>query len=285
MYKATMILEGGATRGIFTSGVLDYLMEQDTYVSHVIGVSMGACNALGYVSRQPGRTKKCTIPMNRDSEYIYGSRKFIKEKSLMNMDLIFDKYPKETFPFDFETYFHSEIHCDIVTTNCETGKAEYMDDRSDRERLMKICRASCSLPLITPMVNLDGVPYVDGGIADSVPIGRAEEIGNEKIIVVLTRNKGYRKKPLSRAVERLYRHQYKSYPKFVRTALTRSLYYNKALNHIERLEQEGKIFVLRPQVKPVSKMEQDKDALLAFYEHGYHLMERKTEEMLKYLEQ
>ena len=285
MHKATMVLEGGATRGVFTAGALDYLMEQDTYVSHVIGVSMGSCNAADYVSRQPGRTRDCCIPENRASGYIYGPRELMKERSLMNMDMIFDKYPNELHPFDYETYFNSGMKCDIVVTNCLTGKAEFLDERADRARLMKICRASCSMPLLTPIVNVDGVPYLDGGIADSVPIRRAEEIGNEKIVVILTRNKGDRKKPLSRGMERLYRHQYKSYPNFIRTAVTRSLYYNRTMNHIDRLEQEGRIFVLRPLVKPVSRIEQNKDTLLAFYDHGYHLMEREYGRLMEYLEE
>ena len=126
MQKATMVLEGGATRGVFSSGVLDYLMRQDFYASHVIGVSAGSCNAADYVSRQPGRTRDCMIPTDKSGQYIYGVRKFVKEKSLMNMDLIFDKYPNELFPFDYETYFQSEMTCEIVVTNCETGKAEYL---------------------------------------------------------------------------------------------------------------------------------------------------------------
>ena len=97
--KATIVLEGGATRGIFTSGALDYLMEQDIYFSDVIGVSAGACNAVDYVSRQPGRTRDCMIPNTKDMKYINGVKDTIREKSLMNMDLIFDKYPKELLPF------------------------------------------------------------------------------------------------------------------------------------------------------------------------------------------
>ena len=111
------------------------------------------------------------------------------------MDMVFDKYPKEIFPFDFDTYFASEMECEIVTTNCVTGKAEYMTERSDRDRLMKLCRASSSMPLVSPIVNVDGVPYLDGGLADSIPVKRAQALGNEKIIVILTRNPGYRKKP------------------------------------------------------------------------------------------
>lgn len=284
MKKATLILEGGATRGVFTSGVLDYLMEKELYLSHVVGVSAGSCNAVDYVSRQPGRTRDCMIPTDKSEYYVNGIRKSLKEKSLMNMDLIFDIYPHKTYPFDFETYFNSEIKCEIVVTNCETGKAEYLDERKDEDRLMKICRASCSMPLITPMVNLDGVPYLDGGLADSVPIERAAEYGNDKIVVILTRNAGYRKKAPSRTIERLYRRSYKSYPRLIQTILTRSFMYNKTMNHIDRLEQEGKIFVLRPKVKPVGRLERDADTLQKFYQHGYDRMEQEYDRLLKYLD-
>ena len=163
MEKATIVLEGGATRGVFTSGVLDYLMEKDLYFSNVIGVSAGSCNAVDYVSKQPGRTRDCMIPTDKSLNYVNGLRTFIKEKSLMNMDMIFDKFPHEIFPFDFETYFKSETKCEIVATNCLTGEAEYLEEGKDEKRLMKICRASCSMPLVSPIVNVDEVPYLDGG--------------------------------------------------------------------------------------------------------------------------
>lgn len=284
MQKATLVLEGGATRGVFTSGVLDYLMEQEFYTSHVIGVSAGACNAVDYVSRQPGRTRDCMIPTDKNLSYYYGMRKFIKEKSLMNMDMIFDIYPKQIYPFDFDTYFRSEMNCELVTTNCVTGKAEYMDEAQDPDRLMKICRASSSMPLLCPIVNIDGIPYLDGGLADSIPIRRAMDIGNEKIIVVLTRNRGYRKKTVSKAVEKMYRRAYRSYPNLLRTLLRRAPYYNRTLNELENLEREGKIFVIRPQVKPVSRLERSQEHLMAFYHHGYDLMEREYDRLMEYLE-
>ena len=284
MQKATMILEGGATRGVFTSGVLDYLMEQDLYISHVIGVSAGSFNAVDYVSRQPGRTRDCMILTDKKDDYVHGFRKAIKEKSLMNMDMIFDTYPNETFPFDFETYFQSEIKCEIVATNCLTGKAEYLDERQDRARLMKLCRASCSMPLLTPIVRVDGVPYLDGGLADSVPIQRALTYGNRKIVVILTRNPGYRKKRVSKGMARVYREAYRSYPDLLRAIMTRSLYYNRTMEQIERLEEEGRIFVLRPQVKTVSRLERNAEILTGFYEHGYHLMGREYDRLTEYLE-
>ena len=285
MVKATLVLEGGANRGVFTSGVLDYLMEKDMYMSNVIGVSAGACNAVDYVSKQAGRSRECVIHREKEYDYVYGLKKTLKEKALMDMDMLFDKFPNEIYPFDFETYFASEMECELVVTNCITGDAEYLSEDKDPERLMKICRASSSMPLVTPMVNIDGVPYLDGGLADSVPIRRAQKLGNEKIIVILTRNQGYRKKVISPAVQKLYRQAYKSYPNAVRTIFRRSFIYNKTMNYLDQLEKRGEIYVLRPHVKPVSRLEQHPDVLYAFYEHGYHLMERKTEEMLKYLEQ
>ena len=282
--KATLFLEGGATRGIFTSGALDYLMERDLYFSDVIGVSAGSCNAVDYVSRQPGRTRDCMIPTDKEGKYYYGIRDFVKEKSLMNMDLIFDKYPKELLPFDFETYFNSEINCQIVTTNCLTGKAEYMTEDSDNDRLMKLCRASSSMPLLTPIVNIDNVPYLDGGLADSVPIRRAQQMENEKIVVILTKNQGYRKSVLSPTMQRVYKRAYKSYPNLIRTIFRRSFEYNKTMNYLDQLEKRGEIFILRPQVKPVSRLERNKETLHAFYEHGYKYTERKFDDLMEYLE-
>ena len=138
MINATIVLEGGATRGVFTSGVLDYLMEQDTYLSHVIGVSAGACNAVDYVSKQIGRTRNCMIVEDKEYNYHNNLRDFMREKSLLDMDMVFDKYPREIFPFDFETFQKSceqGVVCEQVTTNCITGKAEYMIETQDFEGL------------------------------------------------------------------------------------------------------------------------------------------------------
>lgn len=283
MIAGTMVLEGGATRGVFTSGALDFLMEKELYLSHVIGVSAGSCNGIDYVSRQPGRTRDCMIHKEKEYDYYSGVRKMIRKKSLLDMDLIFDKYPNELFPFDYDTYFASEIECEMVVTNCVTGKAEYMTERGDRERLMRICRASSSMPLLSPMVNIDGTPYLDGGLADSIPIGRALETGNEKIVLILTRNPGYKKKMTNRTTANLYRTAYQNYPKLVRAAIRRNFEYNRAMLKINELEREGKIFVLRPTIPPVSRLERKYDALMQFYEHGYESMEERYDELCGYL--
>ena len=148
MTEAGLVLEGGATRGVFTSGALDYLMEKNLYFSYVVGVSAGSCNAVDYVSKQIGRTRDCMIHRGKEYSYYYGLKDFVKERSLLDMDMVFNKYPNELFPFDFDTYFSNDMTCEIVTTNCLTGNAEYMTEESDRDRLMKICRASSSMPLV-----------------------------------------------------------------------------------------------------------------------------------------
>ena len=167
-------------------------MEQNTEFSYVTGVSAGACNAVDFVSKQTGRTRQCMI--QEDKEYSYISMgNVIKNKSLFDMDMLFDRYPNEIFPFDFDTYFQSQTECELVVTNCNTGEAEYLSEREDRQRLMNICRASSSLPVVSPVVELDGEMYLDGGIADSIPVIHAMKKGFRKNVVILTRNYGYRK--------------------------------------------------------------------------------------------
>ena len=283
MLKGTIVLEGGARRGIFTSGVLDFLMEQEMYFSDVIGVSFGACNASSYVSKQQGRMRDCTA--QKEEKYgMYSSfGKFLKDGSILDMDLLFDKYPNEYFPFDYDTYFNSESECEMVVTNLKNGKAEYLRERKDKERLMKICRASSSMPLLTPIVQIDGNPYMDGGIADSIPIERALEKGNERIVLVLTRNPGYRKKMTSKTTAALYRRKYKHYPEFAKTLILRNHKYNKQMALVNKLEAEGKFFVIRPTEPPVGRLEKDYDKLMDFYMHGYNMMKERYKELNEYL--
>ena len=283
MIKGTIVLEGGARRGIFTSGVLDFLMEQDMYFSDVIGVSFGACNASSYVSKQHGRMRDCTAQKETNYGMYSNIKKFMKDGSILDMDLLFDKYPNEYFPFDYDTYFNSMSECEMVVTNLKTGKAEYLTEREDRNRLMKICRASSSIPLLTPIVKIDGKPYLDGGIADSVPIERALSKGNDKIVLVLTRNPGYRKKMTSKPMAAAYRTKYKHFPEFATTAIRRNVEYNKQMALVNKLEAEGKIFVLRPTQPPVDRLEKDYDKLMDFYVHGYNMMKSRFEELKEYL--
>ena len=281
MKRAGLVLEGGANRGVFTSGALDYLMEQDFYIPYVVGTSAGACNAVDYVSRQPLRTKNCTIITDKKKRYVT-IKNTLKTGTLLDMDLIFEKYPNEIFPFDFDTFFQSDTECELVVTNCQTGDAEYMTEKHDRKRLMDIGRASSSIPVVSPMVEIDGVPYLDGGIADSIPLIHAMEKGYRKNVVILTRNMGYRKKKPGKSTP-LYVAAFRHYPEFLNTLYNRYRSYNRTLELLEKWEREGHIFVIRPEIPTVGRAEANKEKLMAFYQHGYDVMKDHYEELQAYL--
>lgn len=268
MKRSGMILEGGGTRGVFTAGVLDYFMEQELYLPYVIGVSAGACNAVDYVSHQPGRMKTCTIDFLEAGSYV-GLKYLLKNHSLFNMDLIFDVFPNKIIPFDYDAFFSSGQTCILTATNCLTGKAAYLtENKGDRIRLMNACRASSSLPIVSPMVEMDGIPMLDGGVADSVPIRKALYDGIKKNVVILTRQEGYRKPPAKKSY-RMAKIMYQKYPNLVRAIKNRAYYYNRTMELLEDLEKRGRVFVIRPQVPVVKNTEDDVKTLTAFYNHGY----------------
>ena len=183
----------------------------------------------------------------------------------------------------------------LLPDNYETAKAvevlakegfvvmPYMYPDLNAARDMQNAGAACIMPLAAPIANVDGIPYMDGGLADSIPIEYALEKGNDKIVVVLTRNPGYRKKRALKATEQLYKRAYKKYPNLVRVIMTRNAVYNRQMKLIEKLEEEGKIFVIRPLIPTVSRMEKDYDKLQHFYMHGNRLMKKEYQGLLEYL--
>ena len=219
-HQSSLVLEGGGSRGVFTAGVLDFLMEKEVKFPYVVGVSAGSCNALDYVSWQPGRTRDCMIIEDKANSYI-ATKEALKKHELFDMDMLFDKYPNELFPFDFDTYFSNDMTCEIVVTNCESGQAEYYSEKEDGDRLMQLCRASSSMPLVTPMVEIDGVPYLDGGIADSIPLIHSMRSGYRKNVLILTRSKGYRK-TISKRDILMYQTVFKDYPNLARALCRRA---------------------------------------------------------------
>lgn len=281
MNKTGMILEGGGTRGVFTAGVLDYFMEQNLYLPYVIGVSAGACNAVNYAAHQPGRMKLCTIDFLEAGSYV-GLNSLLHSHSLFNMDLIFDIFPNKIIPFDYDTYFSSGMTCILTATNCLTGKAAYLTETSDRRRLMAICRASSSLPVVSPTVYVDGVPMLDGGMSDSVPVQKALRDGVKRNIIILTRQEGYRKTPAGKTLK-MAQIMYQKYPNLIKAIKYRAYYYNRTMELIEDLERRGHVFVIRPQVPVIKNTEDRQEVLTAFYQHGYDYAKDIFEEAASFL--
>jgi len=279
--NSAIVLEGGAFRSIFSAGILDYFQDQDFYIPNIVTLSAGAYMALNYVSKQKGRVVRTNIETLRKTRYL-GLGTYFRTGNLFDMNFLFDKLPNELEPFDYDTFFSSDLRLVMHVTNCETGKAIYYDEYGDKKRLMDICRASNSMPFITTIVNIDGQPMLDGGMYDAIPIEKAIADGNEKIIVVFTRTKDYRKK--SRWFYLLMvRLVYRKFPEFIKTVTQRSERYNETIELIERLEKEGKVYIIRPEEKPVKNHETNPDKLLKFYNHGYELAKEKFQEIKDFL--
>ena len=270
--KTGLVLEGGGMRGVFTSGVLDAFMKYDVNFSYIVAVSAGACNGLSYVSRQPRRARMSNIDMLVKYDYI-GLRHLVTQGCIFDPELLYDRFPNELVPYDYDTYFSSPSTFEMVVTNCNTGRAEYLTEKSgDRQRLLDICRASSSLPYVSKVIDVDGLPYLDGGIVDSIPVQRAIDMGHERNVLVLTRNRGYRNTSRDRTIPRFI---YKKYPR-LRVALSRRIAeYNRQLEMVEDMEDRGIVDVIRPQ-RPmdVGRMEKDEKKLEALYEEGFVLGEQ-----------
>lgn len=265
--NTALVLEGGGMRGVFTCGVLDYFMDHNLYFPYTIGVSAGACNGLSYMSRQRGRGKFSNIDLLDKYRYI-GMKHLLTKHNIMDFDLLFHEFPEHILPYDYDTYFASPHRFEMVTSNCLTGQANYFEEKKSSSRVIDIVKASSSLPFVCPIAYVDGTPMLDGGIVDSIPLQRAISLGyNHKNVVVLTRNRGYRKKPGAIHVPAFV---YRKYPLMRRALQNRSIIYNQQLDMVEEMEDRGLITVIRPQ-KPVEvdRVERDVKKLTALYEEGY----------------
>lgn len=261
-----LILEGGGMRGVFTCGVLDNLMDRGIRFPYTIGVSAGACNGLSYMSEQRGRGKFSNIDLLEKYRYI-GLKQLIFKGNIMDFDLLFHKFPEEIIPYHYDKFAACKERFEMVTTSCRTGRACYYDEKMDPVRIIDIVKASSSLPFVSPISYVDGEPMLDGGIADSIPLLRARELGFDNNLVVLTRNKGYRKPQKPTTVPWFF---YRKYPLLREAIRRRNTLYNEQIDLVERLEDKGELVVIRPQ-RPiiVDRIERDTRKLLDLYNEGY----------------
>ena len=265
-HNTGLVLEGGGMRGVFTCGVLDAMMKHERWFPYVVAVSAGACNGLSYVSRQPRRARYSNIDLLRKYGYI-SLKNLILKGSIFNAALLYERFPNDILPFDYEAYEENPAEFEMVVTNCLTGRAEYLSEKHDRRRLLAIAKASSSLPYVAQITMVDHKPMLDGGIVDSIPVQHAIERGHTMNVVVMTRNKGYRSSERDVKIPRLF---YGEFPR-LRVALSRRVEeYNRQLEMVERMEQWGEVVVIRPQ-RPmeVDRICRDVDKLERLYEEGF----------------
>lgn len=262
--KTGLVLEGGAMRGMFTAGVLDVFMEHDIKVDGIIGVSAGALFGVNYLSKQPGRVLRYNKKYASDKRYM-GMYSLIKTGDIVNKEFAYYTVAKSLDIFDNETFMASKIPYYVVTTNMETGRAEYMQIKNVFED-MEILRASASMPFVSRPVILNGKKYLDGGVADSIPYQKFLEMGYERLIVVLTRDLNYVKKPMSKKLISLYYHDY---PKFKEQLINRHENYNQSIETLKQLEKSGKVILIRPsQPIEIGRMEKNPEMLQKVYDFG-----------------
>lgn len=282
MYQAGLVLEGGAMKGIYTAGVLDFFLDKEMEFSSCYGVSAGACNLCSFLSKQRKRAYRVSVNYLDNKRYC-GSYSLLTTGDLFGADMCYDLIPNYLDPYDYETFDRYEGNAYAAVTNIVTGKAEYLQMKEMHEDILAV-RASSSMPLVSRNVRIGDGVYLDGGISDSVPIAKSIKDGNQKNVVVLTKETGFRREPASPAQLALIKARYVRYPKVYELMKERHIHYNAMLNYLDTQVKNGTAFVIRPKKKSaVSRIEKDEKKLEALYEEGYRDAEECYMELLEYL--
>ena len=268
--KTGIVFEGGAFRTIFSCGVMDALVENDIMPDYMIGVSAGAAYGVSMASKQPRRNLDVLMKYRNDKRYLGLSNMIDKDnKSIYGLEFSYETIPNELNLFDYDAFkqYKGDFYC--VVTNLLTGQPEYMKYTGD-DRTNTVLKATCALPMLFPPIIINDVPYMDGGLSDSIPYLKAIEDGCDRIIVVLTRQSGYTKTTSrsTKAIAYSYRNQY---PKLTETMLTRASRYNESLKGLDQYVKEGRIITIQPTTsKCFSRLEKDKNKILSMYNDGYN---------------
>ena len=260
-----LILEGGALRGLYTAGVIDALMLNDINIKTVIGVSAGALNGINYISGDIGRSAFINLNYRNDERYL-GKKALIRNKGIIGYDFLFSQEIMAEYPLNLKRFGSKENDLIAVATNCLSGEATYF--HKNDPNFFKALKASSALPFVSHSVEIEGVPYLDGGIAVKIPLAYALENNYDKIVVVNTRDRSYRRKKneLRRASKAVYR----KYPKFIEAYEKTNTNYNQTCDLLDKLEKEDKIFRIAPRQKvTVKRLENDIEKLNDLYWLGY----------------
>ena len=273
----SLILEGGTLRPIFSAGVMDALLDNNITFPYCIGVSAGITNGVSYISKQKGRNLEVVTKYRNDNRYL-SYRNFLRCKSIFGLDFVFDEIPNNLIPFDMDTYIKYPGKVLVGVTNAHTGKTEYLNGK-DLDDKATMLRATCAIPLLFPVIKINGKEYYDGGLCDPIPIKKAIADGNTKHLIVLTQPKGY-KKELSKKNILVAKLLNKKYPNLKTPLLNRHNHYNETVKFCEQLENEGKVLILRPEYN-LDSFEKDINKLKSSYDHGYNLAINHLSEIKK----
>lgn len=277
--KACLVIEGGAFRGLYNEGVLDYFLLNNINIHTVIGVSAGALEGVNYVAGHVGRAARVNLGFRHDSRYI-GLKALMTSHCVFNLDFLTDEYEKIE-PLDYDRLISPDRHFVVVVTNCLNGKTEYLDKDNCNDILLAT-KASATMPFISQMAYVNDTPYLDGGCSCAIPFQWAIDKDFEKIIVIKTRERGFRvpdkKSPATEII-------YKNYPEFAQVLSKSDMHYNEQCDELDRLEEEGRIFVIAPSEHvAINRIDSDMDKLGDLYWLGYNDAKAQIENVKRYLD-
>ena len=282
MAKVGLVLEGGAMRGLYTAGVLDVMMENNIDIDGIVGTSAGALFGVNYFSRQKGRAIRYNMKYLNDKRFI-SKKSLLLTGNIINKDFAFYKVTKELDPLDNQTFIENNKEYYVTATNVETGKPEYFKITDPINQLEEL-RATSAMPFASKLIELNGKKYLDGGISDSIPLIKCQELGFDKIIVILTQPLDYRKEKISSNKLKLVHLKYKKYPNLIRTMENRHNDYNEIIEKIIDLENKNEIFVIRPS-KPlkIAILEKNPEKLEEIYNIGINDCQNIIKDLKEYL--
>lgn len=280
--KVGLLLEGGALRGIFSAGVMDVLLDNSIIIDGIIGVSAGALFGPNYFSKQKGRVLRYNSKYINDKRYI-SIRNLLLTGNMISKNFAFYKMNNQLDRFDNETFKKENKEFIAVATNVKTAKAEYFQIK-DPLKDMEILRASSAMPAVSKMVKINNNKYLDGGIADSIPIEKMLSLNYDKIIIILTQPINYQKQSINNNRFKYIKFKYRHYPELIKVMENRYSVYNEKISKIKDLEKQGKVFVIRPKEKiNIEILKCDKNDIKRVYDMGVEEAKKNIKKLKNYL--
>lgn len=281
--KRGLVLEGGALRTIYSSGVCDGLLEAGLGFDYVVGVSAGIAYGVSFLSGQFGRNLEILTRYANDKRYM-GKRNMLRRGNrhcYFGLDFAYDTIPNRLVPYDYAALDRWNGVAEAVVTDIETGRAAYFPlDRRDKRFVL--LRATCAMPLLFPIFDYQGVRCLDGGVADAIPWKRALEMGCDRVVVVLTRERDYHKKP--EHLMGLMRTVYHRYPKFLNVMARRAELYERSREELFAAERQGRVLVYCPDsTQGFSRTERDVVKIHALWQQGLDHARARADETTAYL--
>ncbi len=280
MYQAGLVLEGGGMKGVYTAGVLDFFLDKGISFDHCYGVSAGACILCSFLSKQRGRAFRTYMDYLNDKRYC-SIHSLLTTGDLFGAKFCYDTIPNELLPYDYETFHQYTGQAYAVATEMESGRPTYFLLKEMHRDIIAV-RASASLPLVSRNVKIGAKHYLDGGVADSIPIAKSIADGNPRSVVILTKDAGYVRKPIGGKA--LFRLRYGRHKAFLKQIMRRHITYNRSMALLEEEAAKGRAFIIRPsQPNNIGRTEKNPERLRALYELGYRDAERNYEDLLRFL--